>query len=620
MRLFFSSYKFIKTLIIVLVAIMWLLLLTFVIHSTQSRKAYYINNSVLSGTTLASSTEGQVERVFLSSNQIYTGISNYLQISDNFDNPFDLDIRNMLLEVLNANRFLMDIVIADVDGDVIHWTGPGVPPNVSKRKYFSVHKDNVMDFVYTGQPEKSIVHENQYFYPISRKLYDKNGKFVAVLAIIIDTKYLQSYLNTVQIHGDFDIKLFDVNKNVFAKRGDIHDFENEKLDDNFTKNIDLEKISFGSSKIETKDYIYIFSKTYRAPVITGVVVDKKEVLTFWYADNLRIGITFSSVSVIFLVLTIIAMKQISRIEEKSNLLRISEERYRFITENSEDVIWSADKDGNFTYVSPSVEKLRGYSSEEVMLQTFEDVATPDSLMRFNERVAYALEHGHNDIGLIEIELYKKDGSTIWTEESLRIIRDKDGFISGYSGITRDLTKRKELEDQLRKMAVTDPLTGIFNRRHVMDLVSKEIERSRRYGHTLSVLILDIDFFKKVNDRYGHDIGDKVIIRIVEEVKSVIRTIDIFGRIGGEEFVLILPQTNIDDAFKLSQRVRKNVEELSIDCSAGEIKVTISIGLTEWNTEDKNINDAIKRADIALYEAKDSGRNAVKIFKPNYIEG
>jgi diguanylate cyclase (GGDEF)-like protein len=183
-------------------------------------------------------------------------------------------------------------------------------------------------------------------------------------------------------------------------------------------------------------------------------------------------------------------------------------------------------------------------------------------------------------------------------------------------------KHEELERlaaHLREMATTDPLTGCYNRRYFSELLSKILPGIKRQGASLAMLMIDIDFFKKINDTYGHDAGDAVICAVSSAVRKVARDADVLARFGGEEFVLALPQTGIESALLVGERVRETIAGLRIPSKAGEISVTVSIGAGAFSATDEVIDAAIKRADLALYDAKHGGRNQVRCFIENADE-
>ncbi len=164
--------------------------------------------------------------------------------------------------------------------------------------------------------------------------------------------------------------------------------------------------------------------------------------------------------------------------------------------------------------------------------------------------------------------------------------------------------------KLELVASTDPLTGAFNRRH-LDLVGiNELSRSKRYKSTFTILMLDIDHFKEVNDNYGHDIGDEALIETVAVIKKNIRGEDLLFRLGGEEFAVMLPETPKLAAFDTAERIRIAISRIVIQTPIAPLCFTISIGIAENSQEDDNIDVILKRADESLYQAKSSGRNRV----------
>ncbi|MBN2618059.1 MAG: diguanylate cyclase [Spirochaetales bacterium] len=180
-------------------------------------------------------------------------------------------------------------------------------------------------------------------------------------------------------------------------------------------------------------------------------------------------------------------------------------------------------------------------------------------------------------------------------------------------LTRELNKKNlELESAnktITKLMYKDPLTGLFNRRRLDELLNKEITKSQRHNLSLSILMIDIDFFKKINDSYGHDIGDVVLVEVSNKICASCREEDIISRFGGEEFIVALPNTDCYSAMECAQRIKESIEVLNI--SPIPYKVTVSIGVSNLNNITDSQQSLIKRADIALYKAKKLGRNRVE---------
>jgi len=169
---------------------------------------------------------------------------------------------------------------------------------------------------------------------------------------------------------------------------------------------------------------------------------------------------------------------------------------------------------------------------------------------------------------------------------------------------------QKYQDKLSELASIDSLTGAYNRRNLYEFGELESGISRRYHHHLSVLMMDMDHFKAVNDQYGHAAGDMVLREICGVIQKTLRQTDRMGRLGGEEFGVILPHTDLKEAQLLAERIRRMVESSPILFEGQAIPVTVSIGVAELSTSDQNLEDLIKTADTALYQAKTAGRNCV----------
>ncbi len=177
-------------------------------------------------------------------------------------------------------------------------------------------------------------------------------------------------------------------------------------------------------------------------------------------------------------------------------------------------------------------------------------------------------------------------------------------------LEKELAKKEMLEKHLKHLASTDPMTELLNRRAFFELCDKEMITSSAQDKELTCLIVDIDHFKNINDTYGHDMGDKVIKAIADLMIENTRTGDYIGRVGGEEFAILMPNTDKDAAFQIADRLRENISKYKMMLNDKSVCITVSIGLSYLNHQDKNIHTLLKRADIALYEAKDNGRNQV----------
>lgn len=178
---------------------------------------------------------------------------------------------------------------------------------------------------------------------------------------------------------------------------------------------------------------------------------------------------------------------------------------------------------------------------------------------------------------------------------------------------RLIKKTSGIQQRFEHLAITDGLTGIFNRRHIMTRFNEEFERARRLNKNLGCIMIDIDRFKSINDEFGHLVGDEVLREVSVRIKNSIRIYDVLGRYGGEEFLIVLPDTDFDNTRSLAERIRENVKAdmfLTADMPL-HIHITVSLGITRMTDGDSSIDDIIKRADKGLYKAKNSGRDRVE---------
>jgi diguanylate cyclase (GGDEF)-like protein/PAS domain S-box-containing protein len=478
-------------------------------------------------------------------------------------------------------------------------------------------------------------------------------------------------------------------------------------------------------------------------------------------------------------------QMITNLDKARKELKASEERYRLLAENAADVIWTMDLDGKFTYISPSVLRLRGYSAEEALQQSLEEALRPASLQLVRKKMAEIrplVEAGQPiQRDTFELEQPCKNGSSIWVEVTISGLYDDQGRFIAVQGASRDVTERRRAQqaerdqsalaealrdtaaalnsamnldevfnslllnisrvvphdtvdillvnpdgtaqiarsdgyqrfsppfadevfkvklpvattpnlrlmsetgkpslvenlldypwikteytewaraelgapilvkgrtvgflvllsdkigfftdehvmrlqafanqaaiaiekarmfEQLNEMATIDSLVGIPNRRHFFNLAEGELMRSIRYNHPLSALMMDIDFFKQVNDAFGHSMGDRVLQEVVQRCVAIKRGQDLMGRYGGEEFAFILPETGLDAAVVMGNRLRQIIARAPFEVGSEAVKVTVSIGAACFKSDIPSARALLDRADQALYIAKHSGRNQV----------
>ncbi|MBN1608727.1 MAG: diguanylate cyclase [Polyangiaceae bacterium] len=202
------------------------------------------------------------------------------------------------------------------------------------------------------------------------------------------------------------------------------------------------------------------------------------------------------------------------------------------------------------------------------------------------------------------------GRTRFFEGRVSGLRDTNGKLTGSVILLSEVTEHKALAHRLERLARTDGLTGVYNRRHLLAVAARETLRARRYARPLSVMLIDVDHFKQVNDSLGHAAGDEVLVRLTHAMTAALRSTDALGRVGGEEFAILLPETDEAAAIAASERIRARVAEMVVGTQAGAVRLTVSIGVAALDRSDRDFSELLGRADEALYRAKARGRDLV----------
>ena len=297
---------------------------------------------------------------------------------------------------------------------------------------------------------------------------------------------------------------------------------------------------------------------------------------------------------------------------REELIRINSSRLRAAFDGVRDYsICTVDPMGNVTSWNRSAERLDGYRADEI-IGASADILVAISGVASHGFASYFSQARHAGFHEFETWRIRKDGKRYWASVAIAVLREQtdDEAIIGYSIVTRDITEQRRSHDELQHLVVTDSLTGALNRRGLFEAALREEERLRTSGGKMALLMLDVDRFKDVNDRYGHTVGDAVLKQIVLRAQIEIRSIDVIGRYGGEEFAILLPGSDITGATVVAERIRSRICESPFETPSGPIPVSVSIGIAQTSAGSSDIANLVKTADAALYVAKRAGRNQV----------
>lgn len=318
------------------------------------------------------------------------------------------------------------------------------------------------------------------------------------------------------------------------------------------------------------------------------------------------------------------------VAERTQALHASQALYRLLTEDAQDVLWRTDARLIVTYISPADERLRGFRADEVVGRHVFEMFTEEGVAVVKAMIARRAqeEASGTPVGFLNFQVQHrcKDGRLIWGEVMSKTDRNAQGEIIGYHGITREITERKRLEEQVRQLAFHDPLTHLANRRLMLEHLDQAMSASKRSHHHGALLFLDLDNFKSLNDTHGHSVGDLLLIEVAERLKACVREADTVARFGGDEFVVLLceldtqPAEASEQAIAVAEKIRIRLSDLYVLQAAPsgpatgtiEHQCTASIGVAIFRGRDESQSSVIDRADAAMYQAKKDGRNRIRL--------
>jgi diguanylate cyclase (GGDEF)-like protein/PAS domain S-box-containing protein len=305
-----------------------------------------------------------------------------------------------------------------------------------------------------------------------------------------------------------------------------------------------------------------------------------------------------------------------RLEELTHSQQLLQERERKLdafVNAMPNISFVCDQDGRYLEILANETSLLSASVDEMKGRLIEELSPPEEAKLMMEAVHRAVETGETQV--IEYKVPVVAGGERWFEGRIALMEKDDAGHSKVVFIATEISERVRLYQEVQQLAIHDSLTGCYNRRHFLTLAGQELEHAIRYKRPLSLLMLDIDHFKNFNDQYGHPIGDHILCALVNLCEKQLRHADILGRYGGEEFVMLMPETMVQAALQVAERLRLKIARMKTDTPVGKLSLTVSIGVTGFDMEcaqPPTMEALIESSDQALYAAKSAGRNCVRV--------
>lgn len=357
------------------------------------------------------------------------------------------------------------------------------------------------------------------------------------------------------------------------------------------------------------DYVARVSECFRtrAPVELDVVIERRATTTWWRTTMLPMMDEAEQVARVFVTAVDITEKK-----TLETAFRVSRDRLNAVVDGAYDAIITVDDAHRIRFMNAAALRMFGWSAEEILDQPL-DRLLPKAISEKHHGYVRAFQRSPiRARGMLErSEIYgvRRDGSEIAVQISISKVFLEDGVET--TAILRDVSDTARLIAELKKTASVDPLTGLSTRRRFLEAFDLEMKRAQRERSPLSLLMLDVDHFKRVNDRFGHPVGDEVLAELGRLIAGAVRSADAVGRLGGEEFALLLPGTDADGAREIAERIRAVVERAAVsDGRGGSVAFTVSLGTATLGPAAQTSAKLLAEADRALYAAKDGGRNRV----------
>lgn len=312
-------------------------------------------------------------------------------------------------------------------------------------------------------------------------------------------------------------------------------------------------------------------------------------------------------------------------QHAEQVIRDNEVMFRIMVDWTYDWGYWIRPDATFVTMTPSVERITGYRAEEFRAdaQLINHIIYIEDATRWEQ---YCATRSHQDdahaFNEIELRIVRKDGVVRWVNHIDRSVMDANGVYRGRRVTVRDITERKMAEDEIRQLAYFDVLTGLPNRRLLMDRITQTQASTARSDEYASLIMLDMDHFKLLNDTLGHDAGDRLLVEAAQRIQSCVREVDTVSRLGGDEFVVLLQNlgeqsaTAAARAESVAEKIRVALEQSFVGINpVANYRTSASLGVTLFRGQDVKTETVFKQVDMALYQAKDSGRNALRFFDP-----
>lgn len=517
--------------------------------------------------------------------------------------------------------------VMDAKGTIIASNRPElVGTNLASRDYFVLAKQQRnADLLHLSPPFKTVL--GAYGINLTRMIVGPRGEFAGVVTATLDPEYFKTLMASVLYapdmwdaisHGDGLLFLMmpgreELNGINLAQPGSF--FSRHRESGQMDTVLSGTVYSTGEVRMIAQHTVHPGTLNMDKPLVVAASRDLDAVFQPWRRD----AQIYAGLFVLLAAVSIVGLYRYQRYQQRieqqtaavAAALQQSAERLQLAKEASGVGVWDYDLVHNELVWDESMYGIYGIdkAAGAGLFEAWQSSVLPEDRIEESAALKAAIEQRATYAPCFRIR--RGDGALRYIQARARIYYDAVGKAVRIVGTNEDITERRILLDKLEQQANQDSLTGLSNRRHFMEQGEMELARVQRYGEALSVFMLDIDHFKVVNDTHGHKAGDVVLRRLGHLLRETLRTVDIIGRIGGEEFAILLPETNLQEASEIAERLREVIAQSEVVLEAGlPLHFTVSIGVSTLKDKGVNLDKLLNLADNALYQAKESGRNKV----------
>jgi len=525
------------------------------------------------------------------------------------------ELQGVLVARKERSQPVHAIAICDENGNWLISSG-SLGPNLRERAFFRYHKASLSRDAFFGPPVRSYI-TNDWITTISRRFNRQDGSFAGVVVASVDARYFDDFYGQFDLGETGTVSLMRTDGIVAARRPDDGSIGRSVAHDPFLKDI-------GERKSGTYEFnaaldgalrLGVFQRGERYPLVIATSKAQNEVLAKWRADAICRTVAVLGLVGLISIMGIHLVRQLSKGKRLAIALASKEASFRVLAEGSSDMVTRIGMDGRIRYASPSSIRVVGFNAERLVGESALAGVNAEDLPHVSDVVA-SLKRGAIEEARVTYHIRHREKSEIWVESTFQVTRDDTGAIDGVVAITRDVTEQKDLEGRLETLATEDGLTGVANRRRFDERLSEEWGRAYRDDSYLALLMIDLDHFKNYNDEHGHLAGDeclRAVARILAAEAS--RSSDLAARFGGEEFALLLPNTDAAGCARIGERIRRSLRVARIEHASNLPSgfVTASLGgaaCRPGNGRSAGPDWLVEAADRALYAAKDGGRDRV----------